>query len=59
MGLKVDFSTIKTVRVHKEQFDAIDKKANVVLIECIEDGRSIGFKRAITDRVKQREGEKC
>ena len=41
----MDFSNIKTVRVHKEQFDAIDKKASSVLITCIEDGRCIAFNR--------------
>ena len=46
MAFKVDFSSIRTVRVHKEQFDAIDKKANVVMITCIEDGRIIPFNRA-------------
>lgn len=28
MSFTVDFSSIRTVRVHKEQFDAIDNKAN-------------------------------
>ena len=46
MAFKVDFSSIRTVRVHKEQFEAIDKKANVVMITCIEDGRIIPFNRA-------------
>lgn len=46
MAFKVDFSSIRTVRVHKEQFDEIDKKANVVMITCIEDGRIIPFNRA-------------
>lgn len=32
MSFTVDFSSIRTVRVHKEQFDAIDNKANVVMI---------------------------
>ena len=43
MKSKLDFSSIRTVRVHKEQFDAIEKKANTVIITCIEDGRCIAF----------------
>ena len=46
MAFKVDFSSIRTVRVHKEQFEVINKKANVVMITCIEDGRIIPFNRA-------------
>ena len=45
MAFKVDFSSIRTVRVHKEQFEAIDKKTNIVMITCI-DGRIIPFNRA-------------
>ncbi len=45
MKSKLDFSSIRTVRVHKEQFDAIEKKANTVIITCIEDGRCIAFNR--------------
>ena len=43
MSFNVDFSSIRTVRVHKQQFDAIDNKANVVMLTCIEDGRVIPF----------------
>ena len=45
MKSKLDFRSIRTVRVHKEQFDAIEKKANTVIITCIEDGRCIDFNR--------------
>lgn len=45
MKSKLDFSSIRTVRVHKEQFDAIEKKANTVIITCIEDSRCIAFNR--------------
>lgn len=38
---------IRTVRVHKEQFDAIENKAEVI-ISCAEDGRCLTF-----DRVKE------
>lgn len=41
----VDFSFIKHVRIHKEQFDAIEKDAEFVILTCIEDGRSICFDR--------------
>ena len=52
MSFTVDFSSLKTVRAHKEQFDAIDKKANVVMITCIEDGRCIAFNRADSEKDK-------
>lgn len=52
MSFSVDFSSVRSVRVHKEQFDAIDKKANVVLITCIEDGRVIAFNRADSEKEK-------
>jgi len=42
---KVDTGFIRTVRVHKEQFEAIEKKAAVVIITCIEDGRCLTFNR--------------
>lgn len=45
MNGNLDFSIIRTVKVHKEQFDAIEKKAKVVIIECVEDGRCISFDR--------------
>ena len=52
MSFTVDFSSIRTVRVHKEQFDSIDNKANVVMITCIEDGRVIPFNRADSEKDK-------
>lgn len=45
MGFKVDFSSIKTVKVHKEQFDSINEKAKSIILECCEDGRVIAFNR--------------
>lgn len=42
----VDFSSNRTVRIHKEQFDAINKKAKTILITCIEDGEVIPFHRS-------------
>lgn len=45
----IDCSSVRTVRVHKEQFDAIKQKANTVIITCIEDGRCIAFKRDTKD----------
>ena len=41
-----DFSSVRIVRVHKEQFDAINTKAATVIITCIEDGRSVSFDRS-------------
>lgn len=52
MSFKVDFSSIRIVNVHKEQFEAIDKKANAVIITCIEDGRCIAFNRADSEKDK-------
>lgn len=46
MSFNVDFSTIKTVRVNKEQFDSINENAKCIILQCIEDGRVIGFNRA-------------
>ena len=48
MGL--DCSSIRTVRVHKEQFDAIDKKANTIILTCIEDGRCITFDKSHSNK---------
>lgn len=45
----IDCSSIRTVRVHKEQFDAIEKKADSVIITCIEDGRCIMFNKNIKE----------
>lgn len=53
----LDCSTIKTIRVHKEQYDSIDAKANVVMITCIEDGRVIAFNRADSEKDKIRRAE--
>lgn len=46
MSFKVDFSGIRTVRVHKQQFNEIDKKAVAIILECKEAGRIITFNRA-------------
>ena len=52
MSFSLDFSSIRTVRIHKQQFDAIDNKANVVMLTCIEDGRVIPFNRADNEKDK-------
>lgn len=52
MSFSVDFSSVRTVKVHKQQFDAIDKKANVIMLTCIEDGRTIGFNREDNEKDK-------
>lgn len=46
-----DFGPIRTVRVHKEQYDAIESKADIVIITCIEDGRCVSFKRKREDLI--------
>lgn len=56
MKTRLDFSSIRTVRVHKEQFDTIEKKANTVIITCIEDGRCIAFNREDNMGTKKSKG---
>lgn len=46
----IDCSSIRTVKVHKEQFDAIEKKTDAVIITCIEDGRCLAFNRDIEEK---------
>ena len=43
--MKMDCINIKHVNVHKQQFDSIEQKADYLILSCIEDRRSIGFKR--------------
>ena len=45
-----DYSSVKTVRVHREQFDAINSKSNSIIVTCIEDGRCITFNRENENR---------
>ena len=58
MSLNEDFSSIRTVRIHKQQFDAIDNKANIVMLTCIEDGRVILFNRADSKKDEIERSEK-
>lgn len=44
-SIKIDCSNIKQVKIHKQQFDPIEQKADYLILSCIEDGRCIGFKR--------------
>lgn len=43
--MSLDFSSVKVVRVHKEQYDAIEQKAKSILLTCVEDGRSMSLAR--------------
>ena len=43
--MSVDVSCIRTVKIHKDQFEAIDKNAKSVMLTCIEDGRVLVFDR--------------
>lgn len=45
INTKIDCNNIKQVRIHKQQFDSIEKKADYLILSCIENGRCIGFKR--------------
>ena len=55
MSFNVDFGSIRTIKIHKQQFDAIEKKADVVILTCIEDGRVISFNRAdsVEDKIER------
>lgn len=50
MSFKLDFSSIKIIRIHKEQFDSIDKNAKAIILTCIEDGRNIVFNERIVEK---------
>lgn len=39
------YDKIKTVRIHKQQFDSINEKADYIVLQCIDDGRVINFER--------------
>ena len=41
----MDCSNIRHIGVHKEQFDVIEKKADVVILSCIENGRVLSFRK--------------
>lgn len=43
--MRIDCSNIKHVNIHKQQFDSIEKNANYIILDCIEDGRCIGFEK--------------
>lgn len=40
------YNEVRTVKVYKEQFDAIEEKAHSIIITCKEDGRCLSFNRA-------------
>ena len=39
----INSNNIKTVRIHKQQFDSISKKADYVILQCIENGEVLKF----------------
>lgn len=41
----MDCSNIRHVGVHRKQFDAIETKADFVILSCVEDGRVLSFRR--------------
>lgn len=41
----MDCSNIRHVGVHREQFDAIETKADFVILSCVEDGRVLSFRK--------------
>lgn len=43
--MDLNCANIRHVGVHKEQFDAIERKADVIILSCIEDGRVLAFRR--------------
>lgn len=50
MANKIDFSSIRHIKVHKEQFDVIEEKASAVIVECKEDGRCVSFTRLKSEK---------
>lgn len=44
--MNLDFSSVRVVRVHKPQYDAIEQKAKSVLLTCVEDGRCMMLNRS-------------
>lgn len=46
----LDFSSIRHIKVHKEQFDVIEEKACAVIVECKEDGRCVSFTRLESEK---------
>lgn len=52
--MSFDFSKIRNVRIRKQQFDAIEKNADTLILSCVEDGRMLSFRR-VEDVSEQRE----
>lgn len=48
---------IRAIRVNKEQFENINKNAEVIFITCVEDGRIIPYTRGILTEDKQNRGK--
>lgn len=43
--MSIHSDNIKIVRIHKQQFDSINEKADYVILQCIEDGEVLKFER--------------
>lgn len=39
------YNKVKTIRIHKQQFDSINKKADYIILQYIEDGRVLKYSR--------------
>lgn len=52
-----NYNTIRVIRVNKEQFENINKNAEVIFITCVEDGRIIPYTRGILTEDKENRGK--
>ena len=43
--MSIHSNNIKTVKIHKQQFDSINKKADYIILQCIENGKVLKLKR--------------
>lgn len=46
---EIDLS-VEIVKIHKDQFDAIEKKGEFIILTCIEDGRVISYEKTKKDK---------
>lgn len=39
------YNKVKTIKIHKQRFDSINKKADYIILQCIENGKVLKLKR--------------
>ena len=57
METRENYNAIRAIRVNKEQFENINKNAEVIFITCVEDGRIIPYTRGILTEDKENRGK--